>query len=245
LLRIFECGGYPPNSRYLFLGDYVDRGKQSLETICLLFCLKIKYPDSIFLLRGNHESASVNRVYGFYDECKNRLSVKTWKRFSDVFNVMPVAGVIDNKIICMHGGLAFELNKFQEIKNIQRPTEIPDSGVLCDLLWSDPSDDIPTDWGPNERGVSLTFSKDVVTKFLENNDLDLVCRGHQVVEDGYEFFADKQLVTIFSAPNYTGEFDNYGGMMHVDENLICTFHILKPLSINKKKGNKKKMKSFT
>jgi serine/threonine-protein phosphatase PP1 catalytic subunit len=206
---------------------------------------KIKYPDSIFLLRGNQESARLKTIYAFYDECKNRLSIKTWKRFSDVFNVMPVAGVIDNKIICMHGGLAFELNKFQEIKNIQRPTEIPDSGVLCDLLWSDPSDDIPTDWGPNERGVSLTFSKDVVTKFLENNDLDLVCRGHQVVEDGYEFFADKQLVTIFSAPNYTGEFDNYGGMMHVDENLICTFHILKPLSINKKKGNKKKMKSFT
>ena len=118
-------------------------------------------------------------------------------------------------------------------------------GILCDLLWSDPSDDNPTEWGPNERGVSLTFSKDVVCKFLKANNLDLICRGHQVVEEGYEFFANQKLVTIFSAPNYTGEFDNYGGMMHCDENLVCSFHILKPLIGKIKKGDKKKMKSFT
>jgi serine/threonine-protein phosphatase PP1 catalytic subunit len=109
-------------------------------------------------------------------------------------------------------------------------------------LWSDPSDDLPTEWGPNERGVSLTFSKDVVDKFLENNELDLICRGHQVVEEGYEFFADQKLVTIFSAPNYTGEFDNYGGMMYVDKDLLCSFHILNPLIPKMFKGNKKKMK---
>jgi serine/threonine-protein phosphatase PP1 catalytic subunit len=113
---------------------------------------------------------------------------------------------------------------------------------LCDLLWSDPSDDNPTEWGPNDRGVSFTFSKDVVDKFLENNDLDLICRGHQVVEDGYEFFANKQLVTIFTAPNYTGEFDNDGAVMYIDENLVCSFVILKPLNVKNKKGDKKKMK---
>ncbi len=245
LLRLFECGGMPPNSRYLFLGDYVDRGRQSLETICLLFCFKIKYPDKIFLLRGNHESESVNRMYGFYDECKNRLSLKSWKRFTDVFNVLPVSALIQDKILCMHGGLAYDLKKVDEIDKLERPTDIPDTGILCDLLWSDPTDDIPTEWAPSERGVSLMFSRDVVEDFLENNNLDLICRGHQVVEDGYEFFAEQKLVTIFSAPNYCGEFDNYGGMMYTDENLLSTFHILKPSTKKQIKGDKKKMKSFT
>ena len=119
----------------MFLGDYVDRGKQSLETICLLFCLKIKYPNNIFLLRGNHEASSVNRTYGFYDECissinigKKLLSVKCWKRFCDVFNVMPISALINNKILCMHGGLANKIEKISEISKIQRPTEVPDSG---------------------------------------------------------------------------------------------------------------------
>ncbi len=113
---------------------------------------------------------------------------------------------------------------------------------MCDLLWSDPSDDLPTEWGPNERGVSYTFSKDVVDKFLDENGLDLICRGHQVVEDGYVFFANKKLVTVFSAPNYTGEFNNSGGMLRVNEDLVCSFHILRPLCDKTIKANKKKMK---
>jgi serine/threonine-protein phosphatase PP1 catalytic subunit len=130
LLRLFECGGHPPTSRYLFLGDYVDRGRQSIETICLLLCFKIKYPSDIFLLRGNHESASVNRIYGFYDECKKRLSLKVYKRFCDVFNVMPVCALIEGKILCMHGGLAYDLKNLDQVKSILRPTEIPDSGNI-------------------------------------------------------------------------------------------------------------------
>lgn len=112
------------------------------------------------------------------------------------------------------------------------------------MLWSDPSEDLPTEWGPNERGVSLTFSSDVVDKFLTNNNIDLICRGHQVVEEGYEFFADQQLVTVFSAPNYTGEFDNNGAMMSVNKDLICSFVILKPLNHKLHKGKNKKMKYF-
>jgi serine/threonine-protein phosphatase PP1 catalytic subunit len=110
-------------------------------------------------------------------------------------------------------------------------------------LWSDPSDDIPTNWGPNDRGVSFTFSKEVVETFLQNNDLNLICRGHQVVEDGYEFFAEKKLVTIFTAPNYTGEFDNDGGVLHINDDLTCSFIILKPLNMKHMKINKKRMKS--
>ncbi|XP_002531533.2 serine/threonine-protein phosphatase PP1 isozyme 3 [Ricinus communis] len=228
LLKLFEYGGLPPRANYLFLGDYVDRGKQSLETICLLLAYKIKYPENFFLLRGNHECASVNRIYGFYDECKRRFNVRIWKFFTDCFNCLPVAALIDEKILCMHGGLSPDLRNLDQIRSLQRPAVVPESGLLCDLLWSDPSKDIQG-WGINERGVSYTFGADRVVEFLQKHDLDLICRAHQVVEDGYEFFANRQLVTIFSAPNYCGEFDNAGAMMSVDENLLCSFQILKPV----------------
>jgi len=229
LLRLFEYGGFPPEANYLFLGDYVDRGKQSLETICLLLGYKIKFQENFFILRGNHECASINRIYGFYDECKRRFSIKLWKTFTDCFNCLPVAALIDEKIFCMHGGLSPELKSFEQVRRFLRPTDVPDTGLLCDLLWSDPEQKI-TGWGENDRGVSYTFGPDVVTKFLARHDLDLICRAHQVVEDGYEFFAKRQLVTLFSAPNYCGEFDNAGAMMSVDETLMCSFQVLKPAS---------------
>lgn len=227
LLRLFEYGGFPPESNYLFLGDYVDRGKQSLETICLLLAYKIKYPENFFILRGNHECASINRIYGFYDECKRRFGIKLWKTFTDCFNCLPCSAIIDEKIFCMHGGLSPELTTMDQVKRIMRPTDVPDTGLLCDLLWSDPDKDIDG-WGENDRGVSFTFGEDIVAQFLHKHDLDLICRAHQVVEDGYEFFARRQLVTLFSAPNYCGEFDNAGAMMSVDETLMCSFQILKP-----------------
>ncbi|KAG6588315.1 hypothetical protein SDJN03_16880, partial [Cucurbita argyrosperma subsp. sororia] len=135
--------------------------------------------------------------------------------------------LIDEKILCMHGGLSPDLTHLDRIRNMSRPTDVPDTGLLCDLLWSDPSKDVQG-WGMNDRGVSFTFGADKVTEFLQKHDLDLICRAHQVVEDGYEFFANRQLVTIFSAPNYCGEFDNAGAMMSVDETLMCSFQILKP-----------------
>mmetsp|Transcript_11623 Transcript_11623/g.15660 ORF Transcript_11623/g.15660 Transcript_11623/m.15660 type:complete len:301 (+) Transcript_11623:65-967(+) len=227
LLRLFECGGFPPEANYLFLGDYVDRGKQSLETICLLLGYKVKYPENFFLLRGNHECASINRIYGFYDECKRRYSIRLWKTFTDCFNCLPVSAVVDDKVLCMHGGLSPELSNLEQIKRVVRPTDVPDTGLLCDLLWSDPEKEI-SGWGENDRGVSFTFGPDVVQRFLRQHGLDLVCRAHQVVEDGYEFFADRGLVTVFSAPNYCGEFDNAAAVLSIDENLVCSFQVLKP-----------------
>ena len=229
LLRLFEYGGYPPKSNYLFLGDYVDRGKQSIETISLLMSYKIKYPENFFLLRGNHEAEIVNRLYGFYDECRRRYSIKLWKQFTEMFNWMPVAALIDDKIFCVHGGLSPEMKSIEQLYDIQRPTDVPNSGLLCDILWSDPSPDVEK-WGENERGVSFVFSKEVVQQFLDDNCLDLVCRAHQVVEDGYEFFADQTLVTVFSAPDYCGEYSNCASMMIVDDKLMCSFKVLKPLS---------------
>ncbi|KAK6270714.1 hypothetical protein POUND7_007812, partial [Theobroma cacao] len=181
LLRLFEYGGFPPNANYLFLGDYVDRGKQSLETICLLLAYKIKYPENFFLLRGNHECASINRIYGFYDECKRRFNVRLWKSFTDCFNCLPVAALIDDKILCMHGGLSPDLTNLDQIRNLSRPTAVPDTGLLCDLLWSDPGRDVKG-WGMNDRGVSFTFGADKVSEFLTKHDLDLVCRAHQVID---------------------------------------------------------------
>lgn len=142
LMRLFEYGGFPPESNYLFLGDYVDRGKQSIETICLLLAYKIQYPENFFILRGNHESAGINRIYGFYDECKRRYSIKLWKVFSDVFNCLPASALIDEKILCMHGGLSPELQTMQQIADLHRPCDVPDVGLLCDLLWSDPDSNI-------------------------------------------------------------------------------------------------------
>jgi serine/threonine-protein phosphatase PP1 catalytic subunit len=170
-VRLFEFGGFPPDANYLFLGDYVDRGKQSLETICLLLAYKIKYPENFFLLRGNHESASINRIYGFLDECspaffplssfrvpsvpggwyrklthslalrfffffgggvryagKRRYNVKLWKAFTDCFNCMPVAAIIEEKIFAMHGGLSPDLQSMKQIQDMTRPTEVPETG---------------------------------------------------------------------------------------------------------------------
>ncbi|KAJ6565936.1 serine/threonine-protein phosphatase PP2A catalytic subunit [Mycena vulgaris] len=227
LLRLFEYGGFPPDANYLFLGDYVDRGKQSLETICLLLAFKIKYPENFFLLRGNHESSSVNRIYGFYDECKRRYNIKLWKTFGDCFNCFPIAAIIGERIFTMHGGLSPDLQSMDQIRRIMRPTEIPDGGILSDILWSDP-DGYITGWAANDRGAGFTFGPDIVARFTQKHDLDLICRGHQVVEDGFEFFAKRRLVTLFSAPNYCGEFDNAAAMMSVDEELVCSFQILKP-----------------
>jgi diadenosine tetraphosphatase ApaH/serine/threonine PP2A family protein phosphatase len=227
LIRIFDACGYPPERNYCFLGDYVDRGRQSLETILLLLAYKCRYPNHFFLLRGNHECSSINRIYGFFDECKRRYSVALWKRFTDTFNCMPVAALVEGRVLCMHGGLSPELRSMDQIHRILRPTDVPDSGLICDLLWADP-DEGRIGWGPNDRGVSWTFGADVVERFCAEQDIDLICRAHQVVEHGYQFFAQRRLVTIFSAPNYCGEFDNSAACLMVDENLVCSFVRISP-----------------
>ncbi|KAL8907752.1 MAG: hypothetical protein Q9207_001235 [Kuettlingeria erythrocarpa] len=239
LIRLFEMCGFPPNANFLFLGDYVDRGKQSLETILLLFCYKLKFPENFFMLRGNHECANVTRVYGFYDECKRRCNIKIWKTFVDTFNCLPIAAIVASKIFCVHGGLSPNLAHMDDIRQIARPTDVPDYGLLNDLLWSDPAD-METDWEANERGVSYCFGKGVIMGFLQKHDFDLVCRAHMVVEDGYEFFQDRILVTVFSAPNYCGEFDNWGAVMSVSDQLLCSFELLKPLDSSALKSHIKK-----
>ncbi|RNC31301.1 serine/threonine-protein phosphatase PP1 beta, partial [Trypanosoma cruzi] len=227
LVEIFRAGGMPPTSRYLFLGDYVDRGKYGTEVISVLLGLKVLHPDKMYVLRGNHESESICRIYGFFDEVKRRFSVKLFKEFTDVFNCLPIAALIEEIALCMHGGLSPELRNLNQINQIRRPLVVPDAGLACDILWSDPEEN-SCGWMQSQRGVSYTFGEDVVRRACENLKIDVVLRAHQVVDNGYAFFAERRLVTIFSASNYCGEFTNSGAMLMMDENCKCSFQVFKP-----------------
>lgn len=232
---IFKKLGVPSKTnKYLFLGDYVDRGRQSMEVMLLLLCYKIMDSNSIILLRGNHESEEITKIYGFYDECKRRhtgpkATMKLWKTFVDTFNCLPLAasiGIEEPLMLCMHGGLSPNMTDYNDINKIKRPCDIPDDGLLCDLMWSDPNTEGSIGdrgWLESDRGVSHVFCVDVLCDFLKKNNLDLICRAHQVVEDGYEFWASRKLVTVFSAPRYSGEFDNKGSVMTVNNNMMCSF----------------------
>lgn len=188
-------------------------------------------PGNVVLLRGNHECASISKVYGFYNECTRRIKSKgptIWKRFMDVFNCLPVAAIVYNCIFCVHGGLSPELADLKQIEQMRRPVDVPEVGLLCDLLWSDPKKNL-SGWDDNDRGCSYTFGEDVVTDFCSTFEFDLVCRAHQVVEDGYEFFANQKLITIFSAPNYTGQFSNCGAFLCIEPGPKASLKVLRPL----------------
>jgi len=201
-----------------------------IECTLMLLCYKIKYPDRIYLLRGNHECAAISRLYGFYDECKERMSVAVWRAFVKVFKNLPFAAIINDTIFCTHGGLSPELHDVSDIDKIPRPTDVPTEGLLCDLLWADPTQEVDT-WTMSDRGVSCFFGPEVLDDFMKKNNFDLFVRAHQVVEDGYEFFPSdekRQLVTVFSAVSYCGEFDNAGAMLLISKSLVCSFHVIRP-----------------
>ncbi|UMM13609.1 hypothetical protein L5515_001791 [Caenorhabditis briggsae] len=229
LLRLFDKNGFPHRANYLFLGDYVDRGRYCLETILLLFAYKAIFPNHFFLLRGNHECPNINKIYGFYDEIQRRYNnLAVWEAFQSAFTHMPLAALVGGKILCMHGGISEKLTSLQDIRNIIRPIYNPDVDSLAiDILWSDPTN-FSNYWSPNTRGVSVTFGKCALWKALKTLDIDMVVRAHQVVQDGYEFFGNKRLVTIFSAPFYCGQFDNAAAVLNVAPNLICSFVVLRP-----------------
>lgn len=162
------------------MGDYVDRGFYSVETIILLVCLKIKYPSRITLLRGNHESRQITQVYGFYDECLRKYgNANVWKMFTDLFDFLPLCALVENQILCMHGGLSPGLDSLDDIKHLDRFQEVPHEGPMCDLLWSDP--DERSGWGISPRGAGYTFGLDISESFNRKNGLSLVARAHQLV----------------------------------------------------------------
>eukprot|EP00439_Symbiodinium_sp_Y106_P031516 s2682_g3.t2 len=247
LNKIIERCGEPGDVQYLFLGNYVSRGRgpvHGVDLLALLYCFKCRQPDK--------ECASISRIYGFYDECKRRYNVKLWKRITQTMNCMPICALIRSRIFCVSSGLSPELRTLDQLSVITRPTEVPDHGLLCDLLWADPETGL-RGWAEMDKGVSYIFGEDIVHEFMERNSLDLICRTSQVVEDGYEclalfsevgvrpgfelsmlagktkawmlgrYFADQKLVTLFSCADYVGEFDNTAAVMLVDAEMQHTF----------------------
>lgn len=222
LMELFRIGGSAPDTNYLFMGDYVDRGYYSVETVTMLVCFKVRYPDRVFVLRGNHESRQITQVYGFYDECVRKYgSANVWKMFTDLFDYFPLTALVEHSIFCLHGGLSPSIDTLDHVRQLDRVQEVPHEGPMCDLLWSDPDD--RSGWGISPRGAGFTFGVDISQQFNERNGLGLVSRAHQLVMDGYNWSHEKSVVTIFSAPNYCYRCGNQAAIMEVDENLQKTF----------------------
>ncbi|KAE8647321.1 serine/threonine-protein phosphatase BSL1 [Cucumis sativus] len=242
LMRLFDEYGFPSTAGdityidYLFLGDYVDRGQHSLETITLLLALKIEYPDNVHLIRGNHEAADINALFGFRLECIERMGesdgIWAWTRFNQLFNYLPLAALIEKKIICMHGGIGRSIQTVEQIEKLERPITM-DAGsiILMDLLWSDPTEnDSVEGLRPNARGPGLvTFGPDRVTEFCKRNKLQLIIRAHECVMDGFERFAQGQLITLFSATNYCGTANNAGAILVIGRGLVVVPKLIHPL----------------
>ncbi|CAI4230329.1 unnamed protein product [Auanema sp. JU1783] len=225
LMELFKVGGHIPDTNYLFLGDFVDRGFYSVETFLLLLALKVRYPDRMMLIRGNHESRQITQVYGFYDECMRKYgSAAVWKYCTEVFDYLSLSAVIDGKVFCVHGGLSPSIQTLDQIRVIDRKLEVPHDGAMCDLLWSDPEDSA-VGWGMSPRGAGYLFGSDVVKTFCENNDVELICRAHQLVMEGYKWHFNESVLTVWSAPNYCYRCGNVAAILELDEHLNKDFTI--------------------
>uniref|UniRef100_A0AC34GVK5 Serine/threonine-protein phosphatase n=1 Tax=Panagrolaimus sp. ES5 TaxID=591445 RepID=A0AC34GVK5_9BILA len=183
---MLHAAGDPSEHTYVFLGDYVDRGPQGIEGLCLLLCLKIKYPHRVFMLRGNHEDYNTSMVYGFYDECGQKYNNDNeniiFQNFVHVFNCMPFAAIIGGKILCMHGGISPDLTSLNDINSIKRPTMVPLHGLATDIVWSDPGGTNPG-WAQSNRGISFTYDDATIENFCRRCNIDLIVRGHQITSE--------------------------------------------------------------
>ncbi|KAG8346576.1 putative Calcineurin like phosphoesterase [Trypanosoma vivax] len=224
LIEMFRVGGDVPDVNYVFMGDYVDRGHHGVETFLLLLALKVKYTSRVALLRGNHESRQITQVYGFYDECLRKYgSVNVWRYCTDVFDLLPLVCVVEEKILCVHAGLSPMILTVNQMETIERRCEVPHEGAMCDLLWSDPEE--IEGWGISPRGAGYLYGEDVVRTFLETNNLDLLCRSHQLVMEGYKVMFNDTLVTVWSAPNYCYRCMNVASILELDEHLNKNFKL--------------------
>merc|ERR1712100_855534 len=224
LKELFKVGGDCPDTNYLFMGDFVDRGFYSVETFLLLLALKVRYPDRITLIRGNHESRQITQVYGFYDECLRKYgSVNVWRYCTEIFDYLSLAALIEGRVLCVHGGLSPAINTLDDIRSIDRKQEVPHDGAMCDLMWSDPED--LEGWGLSPRGAGYLFGGDIVRQFNQANSVELISRAHQLVMEGYKLMFQEKLVTVWSAPNYCYRCGNVASILEVDENLNNTFKV--------------------
>uniref|UniRef100_A0A0G4FV29 Serine/threonine-protein phosphatase n=1 Tax=Chromera velia CCMP2878 TaxID=1169474 RepID=A0A0G4FV29_9ALVE len=222
MMELFKVGGDCPDTNYLFMGDFVDRGFYSVETFLLLLALKVRYPDRITLIRGNHESRQITQVYGFYDECLRKYgTVNVWRYCTEIFDYIALAALIEDKTFCVHGGLSPSVSNLDDIRSIDRKQEVPHDGAMCDLMWSDPEEMLG--WGVSPRGAGYLFGKDVVAEFNHSNSINLIARAHQLVMEGYKWMFDRALVTVWSAPNYCYRCGNIAAVLEFDEHLNQQF----------------------
>ena len=229
LKDIFKISGNISENKYLFLGDYVGRGWNGLSTFLLLILYLIKYPNNIILLRGNHDSRIFSQIYGLYNECLKKYSNKDegeeiYNKINELFDLLQLAAIIDNKYFCIHGGLSAELKKLEEINNLERKKEIPEKGIITDLIWSDPKEEID-EYVPSQKGAGQFYGEKAVNNFLkENSNIEMIIRSHELVDNGYKYQFNNKLLTIFSAPDYGGRIDmNIGSILKIDENYKFNF----------------------
>lgn len=224
LLELLNSGGPLPDVQYLFMGDFVDRGFNSVETFLLLLTLKVRWPDRVTLIRGNHESRQITQVYGFYDECLRKYgNANVWRYCTEVFDFLALGALIDNRAFCVHGGLSPSIHALDQIRAIDRKQEVPHDGAMCDLLWSDPED--IKSWAVSPRGAGYLFGADIVSQFNHTNGLDLIARAHQLVMEGYKNMFEDTLVTVWSAPNYCYRCGNVAAILTLDDKLNRSFNV--------------------
>ena len=229
LKDIFKICGDISENKYLFLGDYVGRGWNGLSTFMLLILYLIKYPNNRTLLRGNHDSRTMSIMYGLYDECLKKIEIKDeaediYNKINELFDLLQLAAVVDNKYFCIHGGLSPELKKIDILNNIERKKEIPEKGIITDLIWSDPKEEV-NEFEPSKKGAGQFYGEKAVNDFIkENNNIEMIIRSHELVDDGRKFQFNNKLLTVFSAPDYGGrEGFNIGSVLKIDEKYKFSF----------------------
>ncbi|CAE6501610.1 unnamed protein product [Rhizoctonia solani] len=242
LMKLFEVGGNPADTRYLFLGDYVDRGYFSIECVLYLWSLKIWYPDTLFLLRGNHECRHLTDYFTFKLECKHKYSERLYEAVMDSFCTLPLAAIMNKQFLCIHGGLSPELHTLDDLRGIDRFREPPTHGLMCDILWADPLEDFGSEKTTDSfvhnhvRGCSYFFTYQAACNFLERNNLLSIIRAHEAQDTGYRMYRKTKttgfpsVMTIFSAPNYLDVYNNKAAVLKYESNVMnirqfnCTPH---------------------
>merc|ERR1712126_375549 len=233
LLKLFEVGGPPDTTNYLFLGDYVDRGYYSIECVLYLWSLKLMHDNNIHLLRGNHECRHLTEYFTFKQGCLTKYSEEVYDACMVAFDALPIAALMNEQFLCVHGGLSPEIKTIDDIRQVNRFQEPPAFGALCDLIWSDPGEDFgkeaqgTEDFIPNQtRGCGYFYSFNAVCKFLQENNLLSMIRAHEAQDQGYKMFRRNSqtgfpsLITIFSAPNYLDVYNNKAAVLKYENNVM-------------------------